>query len=123
MFDIGFFELVLVLLLGLLVVGPARLPELVRQILARWRRLRAWLGSMQQEVEQQLDVHGLEQDLFNRDVMRSINRDRDDAQRSGAPDPDPADPTDPTDPVDPASDPAPDQPQDPPPARDGDRKA
>ena len=95
MFDIGFFELVLVLLLGLLVVGPARLPELVRQILARWRRLRAWLGSMQQEVEQQLDVHGLEQDLFNRDVMRSIARDRDDA-----------------------GDPDPDQPGDPPPSRD-----
>ena len=32
MFDIGFFELLLVLLVGLVVLGPKRLPEAIKSI-------------------------------------------------------------------------------------------
>ena len=72
MFDIGFFELLLLLALGLIIVGPDRLPELVRSALAHWRRLRNRLFDMRQDLERELDVHSLSQDLHNRDLMREL---------------------------------------------------
>ena len=76
MFDIGFFELLLIFSLGLLVIGPQKLPEVVRQVVARVRRFRAWMSDFQNDVEQHLDVRSLEQDLHNNSVMRKIERAR-----------------------------------------------
>lgn len=42
MFDIGFSELVLVFVIGLVVLGPQRLPVAVRTVMGWIRALRSW---------------------------------------------------------------------------------
>lgn len=60
MFDIGFFELLLVLGVGLLVLGPSRLPQAVRTFGLWRRRLRNWLQSTRWELEQEMGLDDLE---------------------------------------------------------------
>ena len=54
MFDIGFWELLLIAIVSLLVAGPEKLPELVRDV-SRWtRKLRRYVTQAKYEFEQQL---------------------------------------------------------------------
>ena len=56
MFDIGFWELVVLAAVALLVVGPERLPQLVRDA-GRWiRALRRFATETRYEIERELDV-------------------------------------------------------------------
>ena len=56
MFDIGFTELVLIAVVGLLVIGPERLPGAVRTG-AQWlRRLKRGFNEIKREVEQELQL-------------------------------------------------------------------
>lgn len=65
MFDIGFTELVLIAVVGLLVIGPERLPGTVRTG-AQWlRRLKRGFNDIKREVEQELHNDAVMQDLRN----------------------------------------------------------
>ncbi|REI01655.1 MULTISPECIES: Sec-independent protein translocase protein TatB, partial [Bacteria] len=52
MFDIGFSELLLVLVIGLVVLGPERLPVAVRTVSGWIRALRSLAASVQHELSQ-----------------------------------------------------------------------
>lgn len=54
MFDIGFSELLLVLVIGLVVLGPERLPVAVRTVSGWIRALRSLAASVQHELSQEL---------------------------------------------------------------------
>ena len=63
MFDVGFQELVMIALVALLVVGPERLPRLVRTAglwLGRGRRI---LGSVKAEIDRELKADELKEIL------------------------------------------------------------
>lgn len=58
MFDIGFWELVVIAVVALLVVGPERLPQLVRDA-ARWVRMaRRLVSDTRSQIERELDLDG-----------------------------------------------------------------
>lgn len=63
MFDIGFWELTVISLLALVVVGPERLPGVIRSVLTSFRRFKTWLTSTQNEMEHQLRIHELHENL------------------------------------------------------------
>jgi sec-independent protein translocase protein TatB len=55
MFDVGFWELIIIAVVALLVVGPERLPGLLRE-LARWTRtVRRFITETRYELERELD--------------------------------------------------------------------
>jgi sec-independent protein translocase protein TatB len=56
MFGIGFWELAFILLLGLLVLGPEKLPRAIRTVGYYWRKLRTVAISAQQQIERELDA-------------------------------------------------------------------
>ena len=63
MFDIGFWELVLVFVIALVVLGPERLPGAARQV-GQWvRRIRGLAFVAQQELERELKISELRQQL------------------------------------------------------------
>ena len=63
MFDVGFFELTVVGILGLIILGPQRL-SVVMHLLGLWRRrLRFWAQSWQEEMANTLPA-----DAFNLDL-------------------------------------------------------
>lgn len=56
MFDIGFFELIVIFVLALLVLGPERLPKVARAA-GRWLgRARQMARSFQYELEREIDL-------------------------------------------------------------------
>lgn len=63
MFDIGFWELAIISILTLVVVGPERLPTVVRSVINTIRRAKAWISTTQSEVEHQLRIHELHENL------------------------------------------------------------
>lgn len=63
MFDIGFWELMVIAIIGLIVLGPERLPTALRT-------LRGWIGSVRDfsnsvktELKEELRIHELHEDL------------------------------------------------------------
>lgn len=63
MFDIGFSELLLVFVIGLVVLGPQRLPVAVRTVVGWIRALRSLASSVQNELAQELKLQELQESL------------------------------------------------------------
>ena len=63
MFDIGFTELVIVAIVGLLVIGPERLPGAIRTGSAWLGRIKRGFNDIKQEVEQELHNDAVMQEL------------------------------------------------------------
>jgi len=62
-FDIGFSELVLVFVIGLVVLGPQRLPVAVRTVVGWIRALRSLASNVQNELAQELKLQELQDSL------------------------------------------------------------
>ncbi len=60
MFDIGFSELLLTGIVALIVVGPERLPGVIRTTLGYIRQLKAGLAQVKNEVEKELDLEDMQ---------------------------------------------------------------
>ena len=63
MFDIGFFELMVIGVLALLVLGPERLPKAARTAGLWIGRIKQSVSSIQQEVNQQLHLEEMQRQL------------------------------------------------------------
>lgn len=63
MFDIGFGELALVFVIGLVVLGPERLPSAVRTVVGWIRALRSLASTVQNELSQELKLQELQDSL------------------------------------------------------------
>lgn len=63
MFDIGFFELVVLAVVGLLVLGPQRLPQAIRTLGLYVGRIRKMVSGIQQEVNEQLQLEEMRERL------------------------------------------------------------
>lgn len=75
MFDIGFTEVLLLSLVGLLVLGPERLPRVARTLGGLARRARgSWL-SLKRSIEQELRAEELKEPLqqFQNEVKDTVD--------------------------------------------------
>ena len=63
MFDIGFTELLIVAIVGLLVIGPERLPGAIRTGSAWLGRIKRGFNDIKLEVEQELHNDGVMEEL------------------------------------------------------------
>jgi len=63
MFDIGFAELIIIGVVGLLVIGPERLPGAIRTGSMWLNRLKRGFNDIKREVEQELHNDAVMQDL------------------------------------------------------------
>ena len=61
MFDIGFTELVLLGIIGLVVIGPQKLPHTIRMIAAYTGRIKRSVNDLKHELEQEVDAQELRQ--------------------------------------------------------------
>lgn len=76
MFDIGFFEILVIAVVGLVVIGPERLPETVRTIGLWLGRLKRSLRETRTELEKQIGADDIRRQLHNEEVMRSLENSR-----------------------------------------------
>lgn len=69
MFDVGFLELAVILVLGLLVLGPERLPKTAQTIGYWFGKARRYVEGMKSQVESEFDSTELKRLLHNQDVQ------------------------------------------------------
>jgi sec-independent protein translocase protein TatB len=68
-FDIGFWELFLILILALLVVGPERLPKAARTVGYWFGKARRYVEGVKEEVASEFDVNELKRMVHNQEVQ------------------------------------------------------
>ena len=74
MFDIGFSELVLLAVVGLLVLGPERLPGAIRTGSLWLGKLRRSFNNIRAEIEREINADEIRQDLHNEGIMESLKQ-------------------------------------------------
>ena len=72
MFDIGLLEMALIGVIGLLVVGPDRLVKLAQKAGYYVRRMRHFVGHMQNEFQSELEPDTLKKHLALEDENKEI---------------------------------------------------
>ena len=75
MFDIGIFELFLVLLIGLVVLGPERLPEVVKSVTRSMKWIKKTITSTKEEVSKNIGLDEIYQDLRNEEILKKSETD------------------------------------------------
>ena len=93
MFQIGFPELLTLLVLMLLLVGPKRLPEVTKFFIQVWSRLRSQYEKISNEINNEIGTEEIKKDIFNDMKLQELeleeNEDNDGearcSSREGAP--------------------------------------
>lgn len=73
MFDIGLGELLLVFIIGLVVLGPERLPSAVKSVVGWIRTIRGLASTVQRELAEELRLQELQQNLKKNDTLELKN--------------------------------------------------
>jgi sec-independent protein translocase protein TatB len=73
MFDIGFWEILLITVVALVVVGPERLPKMIRVIGLWVGRAQASFTSIKREISKELNEHELQEELKKIDDLPNLN--------------------------------------------------
>lgn len=64
MFDIGFWELIVISIIGLIVLGPERLPVAIRK-LVRWiSKVKGMANTVKTELSQELKLHEMNENMI-----------------------------------------------------------
>lgn len=74
MFDIGFAELLLISIIGLLILGPERLPQAARKAGLWIGRIRRMIGDVSQEIDRQIKAEELRERLEKEGDQLGLNK-------------------------------------------------
>ncbi|MDA7830315.1 Sec-independent protein translocase protein TatB [Gammaproteobacteria bacterium] len=73
MFQIGFLEIAVILILGLIIVGPARLPELIKTWLKFYKKIQKQISNFQKDIETEIGTDEIKKDVFNEMRMEELD--------------------------------------------------
>ena len=76
MFEIGFPELLLILFVGLVVVGPDKLPQIIKSTTRAFRTLRAYFNEVKSQIEKSVGMEEIRQDLHNEKIMENLKENK-----------------------------------------------
>ncbi len=72
MFQIGFLEIIIILVLGLIIIGPNRIPVVVKAALKFYKRIQKKFTNFKKDVEKEIGVDELNKDIFNELRMEEL---------------------------------------------------
>lgn len=75
MFDIGFTEIIIIALVGLIVIGPKRLPEAMRTGAMWIGRIKRTMSNVRRDLENEIGIDEIRQDLRNEQIMAELKAD------------------------------------------------
>lgn len=64
MFDIGFWEIILISVLGLIVLGPERLPTAIRSVVSWVNTVKNMANSVKGEITHELKLHEMNENMI-----------------------------------------------------------
>ena len=72
MFQIGSLEILVIFVLGLIFIGPKRLPDLIKTLIKLYKQIERKLGIFQKEFEEDIGANELKKDVFNEMRMEEL---------------------------------------------------
>ena len=76
MFEIGFPELLVIVFVGLLVVGPEKLPQIIKTLTRSFGIIRSYLKEIRSEIEKSVGMDEIRQDLHNEEIMEDLKENK-----------------------------------------------
>ena len=73
MFQIGFLEIAIILILGLIVIGPRRLPELIKAWLKLYKKIQKQISTFKNDLEEDIGTEEIKKDVFNEMRMEELD--------------------------------------------------
>ncbi|MFL2708300.1 MAG: Sec-independent protein translocase protein TatB [Gammaproteobacteria bacterium] len=77
MFQIGFLEILIILILGLIIIGPTRLPEVIKSLLKFYRKIQKKFNSFKEDIEEDIGTDDIKKDVFNELRMEELEKTQD----------------------------------------------
>ena len=78
MLQIGFLEILIILLVGIIVIGPEKLPEFIKSIMKIFTRFQNKFFEFRSSIERDIGAEDLKQDIFNELKMEEFEKEEDD---------------------------------------------
>lgn len=78
MLQIGFLEILIILLVGIIVIGPEKLPEFIKSIMKIFTRFQNKFFEFRSSIERDIGAEDLKQDIFNELKMEELEKEEDD---------------------------------------------
>ena len=72
MFQVGFLEILIILLVSILVIGPEQLPSFVRSLVKSFTKLQNKFFELRSSIESDIGAEDLKQDIFNELKMEDL---------------------------------------------------
>ncbi len=82
MFDVSFSELILILIVGLLVFGPEKLPEVVRTTGLWISKIKRSFNQIRSEIEREVGVDEIKREIHNQSILDSLKDVRNDLNQA-----------------------------------------
>ena len=73
MFQVGFLEIAIILILGLLIIGPKRLPDLIKTILKFYKKIQKQISNLKNDLEEDIGTEEIKKDVFNEMRMEELD--------------------------------------------------
>ena len=73
MFQVGFLEIAIILILGLLIIGPKRLPDLIKTILKFYKKVQKQISNLKSDLEEDIGTGEIKKDVFNEMRMEELD--------------------------------------------------
>ena len=74
MFQIGFLEILIILILGLIIIGPTRLPIVIKIVLKSYKRIESKFSIFKKDIEEDIGTDELKKDVFNELRMEELEK-------------------------------------------------
>ena len=77
MFQIGFLEILIIIILGLIIIGPKRLPEVLKILIKFYKRIENKLSDFKKDIEEDIGADELKKDVFNELRLEELENNKD----------------------------------------------
>lgn len=74
MFDVGFFELLVIFILSIIIFGPNRLPEVVRYFVLTFKKLSSQFEEIKEDISQSLEIEETLLDEKNKKILKDLDK-------------------------------------------------
>ena len=76
MFQIGFLEILIIFIFGLIIIGPKRLPEVSKTIIKFYKRIENKFVGFKKDIEDDIGADELKKDVFNELRMEELEKNK-----------------------------------------------
>jgi len=76
LFQIGFLEILIIFIFGLIIIGPKRLPEVSKTIIKFYKRIENKFVGFKKDIEDDIGADEIKKDVFNELRLEELEKNK-----------------------------------------------